>query len=196
MSVFGAVAPAGYYLALRVGFAFPQEEVNALPAGWVEYYTQERLMLHDPVIRWVYGHTGTVRWSDIGLSDPKAILVAAQDYGLRHGVAVSCFDAAEGAVRSFGTFARDDRAFEDAEMAQLEQLIRALHMRKMPEVSLTAAEREALGMVKAGLRVKEIAHQLGVSEGAIKQRLSNAKRKLDAKTGAQAAAVASDLGLI
>ena len=74
--------------------------------------------------------------------------------------------------------------------------IRELHLQPTTEVSITDAEREALRMVKEGLRVKEIAHLIGVSEGAIKQRLSNAKRKLDAKTGAQAAALASDLGLI
>ena len=35
-----------------------------------------------------------------------------------------------------------------------------------------------------------------VSEGAIKQRLKNAKLKLNAKTGPQAAALASQFGLI
>ena len=48
-----ALATAGYYLALRVGFAFPMEEVNALPQDWVDHYTRNRFMLHDPVIRWV-----------------------------------------------------------------------------------------------------------------------------------------------
>ena len=51
-------------------------------------------------------------------------------------------------------------------------------------------------MVRDGLRVKQIAYELGVSEGAVKQRLKNAKLKLGAQTGAQAAAMASEFGLI
>ena len=37
-------------------------------------------------------------------------------------------------------------------------------------------------MVKDGKRLKQIAHELGVSEGAVKQRLKNAKTKLGAAT--------------
>lgn len=50
-----------------------------------------------------------------------------------------------------------------------------------PPTNLTKAELEALRMVKDGLLVKEIANILGVSEGAVKQRLRNAKSKLGAK---------------
>jgi LuxR family transcriptional regulator len=51
-------------------------------------------------------------------------------------------------------------------------------------------------MIKDGKRLKEIAFDLGVTEGAVKQRLKNAKTKLGAKTGTQAAALASQYGLI
>jgi len=51
-------------------------------------------------------------------------------------------------------------------------------------------------MVREGLRLKQIAHDLGVSEGAVKQRLKNAKSKLGANTSAQAAAMVADFGLI
>jgi LuxR family transcriptional regulator len=61
---------------------------------------------------------------------------------------------------------------------------------------LTRAELEALRMVKDGLLVKEIAGILGVTEGAVKQRLKNAKLKLGAKTSTQAATMASDFGLV
>lgn len=190
------VATAGYYLALRVGFAYPQEEVNELPVEWVEFYTQNCFMLHDPVIRWVYAHTGAVRWRDIPFEDPKKVLFAARGFGLCYGVAVSCYDDSLGSERSYGSFARKDRDFSDTEIAGLAAVVRDLHHKPVSDVTITEAEREALAMVKAGMRVKEIAHLFGVSDGAIKQRLSNAKRKLDAKTGAQAAARASDLGLI
>jgi len=96
------LATNGYYLALRVGFAFPLEEVNELPAPWVDHYTKHRFMLHDPVIRWIYANTGAIAWSGIDLPDPMRVLDQAQTFGLRYGVAVACFDGNREGQRSFG----------------------------------------------------------------------------------------------
>jgi LuxR family transcriptional regulator, quorum-sensing system regulator SdiA len=191
-----SLAPAGYYLAIRVGFAFPMEEINALPPQWVEHYTRHRFMLSDPVIRWIYANSGAVRWSEIGLDDPRGVLVQAREFGLHHGVAVSVIDQTGEGQRSFGSFARSDRPFDDDEITLLTAFVRRVHQDKAPPENLTEAELEALRMVKEGLRLKQIAHNLGVSEGAVKQRLKNAKLKLGAATGAQAATRASDFGLI
>lgn len=190
------IAGAGFYLALRVGFAFPAKEVNELPQDWVDHYTTQRFMLQDPAIKWVYAQTGAVRWSDIAAEDPRDVFGAARGFGLCHGAAVSVFDGRADGRRSFGTFVRHDRHFSDAELAALERHLQVLHFEQDPSSSLTDAELEALGMVKQGLRIKQIAHQLAVSEGAIKQRLRNAKTKLGAHTSAQAAAIASDSGRI
>lgn len=190
------IAKNGYYLALRVGFAFPLEEVNALPSAWVDHYTRHRFMLHDPVIRWIYGNTGAIAWSAIELPDPMRVLDQAQTFGLRYGVAVAVYDGNAEGQRSFGSFARSDREFERLEIDALHRYVTRLHHAKAPPTNLTKAELEALKMVKDGLRLKQIAHDLGVSEGAVKQRLKNAKLKLNANTSAQAAAMASEFGLI
>jgi len=192
----GVLAPAGYYLALRVGFAFPMEEVNALPAAWVDHYTKQRFMLSDPVIQWIYGNVGAVRWSEIVTRDPRNIMAQARSFGLTYGLAVSVFDNNPDGQRSFGSFVRADREFEAAEIMVLQAYVTRLHHEKAPPTNLTAAEIEALRMVKAGMRLKQIAHALGVSEGAVKQRLKNAKIKLGASTGTQAATLASGFGLI
>lgn len=191
-----APASAGYYIALRVGFAFPLEEVNARPWAWVDHYTQNRFMLHDPVIRWIYSNTGAIRWSALDLPDPMRVLEQAQVFGLRYGAAVACYDGNREGQRSFGTFVRGDREFTDAEIAQFECYVDQLHRTKAPPTNLTPAEIEALGMIKRGMRLKQVAHELGVTEGAIKQRLKNAKTKLNAQTSAQAAAMACEFGLI
>ena len=190
------LAPAGFYIALRVGFAFPLEERNALPPAWVEHYTRNRFMLHDPVIRWIYGNTGAIRWGAIDLADQMRVLDQAKAFGLRYGVAVACFDGNQEGQRSFGSFARPDREYTDAEMSQLLAYVEQLHLDKAPPTNLTPAEIEALRMVRDGQRLKQIAFELGVTEGAIKQRLKNAKTKLKAQTSAQAAAMASEFGLI
>jgi LuxR family transcriptional regulator len=190
------LAPAGHYIALRIGFAFPMEEVNALPDDWVTHYTRQRFMLFDPCIRWAYSATGARRWSDLEQDDPKRIITQARSFGLRYGVTVSVTDQGAGGQRSFASFARGDREFNDLEIKLLQVYITRRHNETAPPTNLTRAELEALGMVKDGKRLKEIAHALNVSEGAIKQRLKNAKLKLGAKTGSQAAALASQYGLI
>lgn len=190
------LAPVGYHLALRVGYAFPMEEINALPPDWVEFYTRERFMLFDPVIRWFYQNAGAVRWSAISISDPRGILEQAAHYGLKYGVAIAVYDESNAGLRSFGSFLRDDREYTDDEIERLRAHVEHLHQDREPPTNLTQAELEALRMVKNGMRLKQIAHELGVTEGAVKQRLKNAKTKLGAATGAQAATMARGYGLI
>lgn len=188
-----ALAPGGHYLALRVGFAFPLEEVNGLPPDWVDFYTRGRFMLFDPVIRWSYQCCGVIRWSEINLPDPRRVLEQARQYGLRYGASVSIHDEDQ---RSFGSFLRVDREYTQQEMECLYACVAALHDERKPPDNLTLAEIEALSMVRDGMRLKQIAHALGVSEGAVRQRLRGAKDKLGATTNAHAAARARGFGLI
>lgn len=189
-------APVGFYIALRVGFAFPVEEINQLPDDWVSHYTQQRYLMFDPVIRWVNSNVGTTRWSELNCDDPKGVLKQAQVFGLRYGAAVAFFDGNDLGQRSYGIFLRSDREFTDLEIKFLHAYVQRRHQEAAPPTNLTAAELSALGMVKDGKRLKQIAHELGISEGAVKQRLKNAKLKLDAKTSTQAAAIASRFSLI
>lgn len=193
---FSQIAPAGYYIALRVGFAFPIAETNALPEAWIDRYTQGGFMLSDPVMQWLYRHAGATRWSAITLPDPLGIFAEAAQHGLVYGAAISCASTGTEGQRSFGSFARADREFTDEEIVLLGQKLRRLHEAMAPPTNLTEAELEALGMVREGLLLKEIAGQLGVSEGAIKQRLKNAKLKLGARTISQGVSIAVGYGLI
>ncbi|WP_439155753.1 helix-turn-helix transcriptional regulator [Yoonia sp.] len=190
------LAPSGHYIALRIGFAFPMEEMNALPPDWVSHYTKQRFALFDPVLRWAYSNVGAVRWSAFPLDDPKRVIAQARTFGMRYGVTVSVFDSSADAQRSFASFTRADREYTDLEMKLLQAYLMRRHNETAPPTNLTKAELEALSMVKDGRRLKEIAFELNVSEGAIKQRLKNAKLKLGAKTGTQAAALANQYGLI
>lgn len=193
---FSFLAPAGYYIALRVGFAFPLAEHNALPKRWIERYTQQGFMPYDPVMRWLYENSGAVRWSEIALQDPRGVLTQARRYGLVYGVAISCAPMGAEGQRSFGSFARADREFDAREIDTLEAKLRRLHEATAPPTNLTRAELEALAMVRDGLLLKQIAARLAVSEGAIKQRLKSAKNKLGARTSSQAVSAAVGYGLI
>ena len=173
------IAPAGFYVALRVGFSFPEEELNQLPANWVEFYTTNGLVVHDPVMKWVYGNTGVLRMEDLGLPDPHRIRARAVVFGLTHGV-----------------FFRQDRDFGERDLTELHDILKKLHSGKTDEPSLTAAEVEALQMQAGGLRLKQIAGELGISESAVKARLNNAKKKLGAKTLPQASSIAASRRII
>lgn len=184
------IAPAGYYVALRVGFSFPDEEINLLPEAWVEFYTAHGLVVHDPAMKWVYGNTGAARMEDIPDPDPHRIRAHAEIFGLAYGAVVSVMGSQDRGRRSYGLFYREDRAFEPDDLAALEQIMRGLHDGSAGDPGLTAAEIEALRLQASGLRLKQVAGELGISESAVKARLNNAKKKLGAKTLSQAATIA------
>lgn len=194
--VFLERSPQGYFLALRIGFAFPIFEKNALPTGWIAEYSSRGYVLADPVMNWLYRETGAARWSEIEYDDPRGVLTEARNFDLNYGVAICCTDSDNDGQRSFGSFARSDREFLDVEIVELKEKLQQMHDTLVPPTNLTAAEIEALGMVKDGLLMKEIADTLGVSEGAVKQRLKNAKSKLNAKTSTHAATLATSYRLI
>ncbi|MGR3435077.1 MAG: autoinducer binding domain-containing protein [Shimia sp.] len=190
-----SLSPDGHYLAIRIGFAFPIFEENRLPRDWVDHYTAAGMMIGDPVVAWMYGNTGFVRWSEIALPDPRGVWEQAHAHGLRFGGVCSCADPETG-ERSYGSFVRRDREFTDHELARLYNLVEDLHVaRKRPD-PLTPAETEALRLVRDGMRFKEIAHLLGISESAVKARLTNAKKKLGAKTSVQAVSIASEFSML
>ncbi len=186
---FQLIAPAGFYVALRVGFTFPEEELNALPDGWVEFYTTHGLVVQDPAMRWVYSHTGASRFSELDIPDPHQVRAHAAVFGLGHGAVVSVMAPSDRGRRSYGLFFRDDRNFETIELDQLQRLVQRAHAGPADEPNLTAAEIEALKLQSEGLRLKQIAARLGISESAVKARLNNVKRKLGAKTQSQAASM-------
>lgn len=194
--MFGSLAPAGFYIAVRVGFAFPMVEHNHLPASWVREYGASGLIVHDPAMAWAYKHCGVARCSALGEEDTQGVLELAKNHGLNFGAVASCVDENDASQRSFGFFFRSDREYESVELELLGTSLVGMHQAHAQPKKLTAAEIETLSLVKNGLLMKEIALLLGISESAIKQRLKNARLKLNAKTGPQAAATATMLGVI
>jgi LuxR family transcriptional regulator, quorum-sensing system regulator SdiA len=190
------LAPAGHYIAIRIGFAFPMVEQNCLPESWVREYTVSGLGVYDPAMIWAYQNQGHVRMRDLAAKDSQGVLELAKYHGLNFGAVACCQDSEDGGGRSFGFFFRSDRDYTEEELDQIHAGLLALHRAHARPKNLTEAELETLGLVKNGLLMKEIASALGVSESAVKQRLRNARLKLNAKTGSQAAARATMLGMI
>lgn len=195
--MFATLAPAGFYAALRLGYFSPEEELNHFSPAWTDHYTINGLALHDPLMRWIYSGSGARRWSALDIPDPVGVLTAYQAYGMRFGAVVCVTANEERPRRTFGYFARSDREFTPAELSELEGLLRAAHFHEEePEPSLTRAQTDALRLLSRGMRLKEIAHALDISESAVKARLKSAMARMDARTPVQAASIAAERGFL
>ena len=190
------LAPAGMQISLRIRFGAPLCSFNSYSPSWIQKYTELGLMMYDPNMKWAYENLGTCRWSALKEQDTHSVLKMSAGYGIKYGATISCRTENEVGNRSIATFGRNDREYEDAELTHLHTFVQNMHDAAMPPNNITEAEIEALSMLKQGMIIKEVADQLGVSDNAVKQRLSNARRKLNANTTVHAATLAQQYGLI
>lgn len=141
LSTLKDVAPAGYAIALHIHFTTPMYLFQSYPREWVDKYSQEGLVLHDPTVRWGFGNTGPIRWSELAADDEAGVLIAAQKHGLSFGMTVAQTSAAR---KSIASFARSDREFSDTEVAQVCVLFDDLIQRTIAPGALTDQDQEFL----------------------------------------------------
>ena len=177
------LAPLGYYVALHIRFVSPLMTFQTYDQAWTDHYTQNAYGLRDPQVAWGISRTGASRWSEIDLPDPFGIMKEAGEYGLKYGVIVSCGPVTS---RTIAGVARGDREFTDQEMAAISGVVLRLHHETEPPGDLTNAETEALKIIASGERYAQGAATLGISESALKARLASARKKLFARTTAEA----------
>lgn len=189
----GALAPVGYFIALHLRFAAPLVVFRTYDTAWTDHYSHNAYALHDPVIAWGVTHTGATRWRDIDTPDPAGIMAQAVNFGLVFGLCVSCGPTTS---RTIAGLSRADRDFTDKEIGTLTGLILRLHSETEPPDRLTPAERDALRTLASGDRHAVGARKLGISESALKARLSTARGKLFARTTLEAIQRAKDYRLI
>lgn len=189
----GAEAPRGYFLALHIRFAAPVMMFRTYDRAWTDHYTRRAYALRDPMVAWGLEHSGATRWSAIDLPDPFAIMAEARSFGLEYGVCIGCGPMSS---RTIAGVARGDREMTDEEIATISGLVLRLHHETEPPDHLTRAEKEALGVIAAGQRYAAGADALGISQSALKARLTSARTKLFARTTAEAIQRAKDYRLI
>jgi len=187
------LSPLGYGIGLHIRFLAPLVSVNTWPDDWQKHYSENVYGLRDPMVAWAFSKKGFCRWSDCPLPDPFGIIETANSFGLTYGATVSCGPLSS---RTMAGFARTDREFYDSELEEIEKLVICLHAATEPPKSLTKAQKEALVLVGEGCRHAEAAHRLGISESALKLRLSGARNRLLARTTAEAVQRAKDYKLI
>jgi LuxR family transcriptional regulator, quorum-sensing system regulator SdiA len=189
----GKICPGGYYLALHIRFTAPLMMFQTYNPVWTDHYSKNAYALRDPIVAWGISRTGATRWSEIDLPDPFGIMAEAAGYGLKFGVCVSCGPMT---ARTIASVTRSDREFTDEEIAAISGIVLHLHTETEPPDNLTPAEVEALQVIASGERYAAGAARLGISESALKARLTSARRKLFARTSAEAIQRAKDYQLL
>jgi LuxR family transcriptional regulator len=186
-------APAGFAVGLHIRYVSPLIMVNTYPEAWQELYTARLYGLRDPTLAWGLSHSGTRRWSQIGLPDPFGLLKEAARYGLVFGMISSTGPMSS---RTIAGAARVDREFTDEEMEQIHRIVQRMHDLTEPPARLSRPQADALRCIANGDRHAAAAARLGISESAFKARLTSARQKLMARTTAEAVQRARDYGLI
>ncbi len=193
LSDLAEIATDGYYLALHVRFASPLMMFQTFNPDWIDHYIENAYALRDPIIAWGISQSGATRWSDIDLPDPFGIMDKAASFGLTYGVVISCGPMTSRTVASIASATRE---YTDEEIAAVTGTVLHLHHETQPPDHLTHAEIEALRVVGSGERYAAGAAQLGISESALKARLATARKKLFARTSAEAIQRAKDYRLL
>jgi DNA-binding CsgD family transcriptional regulator len=171
------------------------------PAGWQAAYARRKLDRGNPVILAAGRTNAPFRWSEGG--DPRLKgwrgLLLARELGIDDGFAVPCPDlrgragVLSIAFERFQFGPQERRAIQFTAIAAYERM-RALRLNtREPLPDLTPRERDCLAFVADGKSDSEIADALRISTTTVHWHIENAKRKLEAKTRAQAIAKAHAL---
>ena len=97
------------------------------------------------------------------------------------------------------TYQLDNDAVEtvtDDEIAEMRTIVSDLHSLTEPKSQMTKAQIEALRLIADGHRHAAAAHMLGISESALKVRLSSARQRLMARTTPEAIQRAKSLNVL
>jgi LuxR family transcriptional regulator, quorum-sensing system regulator SdiA len=135
------LAPTGFAIALHVKLVTPTYLFQTYPKEWIDYYSQNGLVMRDPTVHWAFDNIGTIRWAELSHLDADGIIGKASTHGMRYGVTVA---AEAGGSRSLASFTRGDRDYEAAEMDILAHEVGRLHEMTASAQSLSAATRDAL----------------------------------------------------
>lgn len=122
---------SGYAMGLHIKFTTPAYFFQSYPRTWLEHYSANGLLMQDPTVSWCFENTGVCRWSD--MEDPAGVLSQAAEYGMRYGIV---YATTTGGSHSMSGFARPDREFNDAEIAELVTRFEAMHVSTADQAAL------------------------------------------------------------
>lgn len=175
----GQIAPAGYFLALRIRGTSPLMALKTYPQAWIDRYMENGYMLRDPITTWAMTIGGAIRWSSPLLIDPFRILRQATEYGLTYGASVAHGPISALSICSFG---RSDRELTDGEIAEVRQIVIDLHERTALPKALRDDQKEILSAMSQGMTADDLAARSGLPPDVVRGRFAEVYDTLRAKT--------------
>lgn len=134
-------SPAGFAVALHIRYQSPAYLFQTYPVAWLQEYSRDGLLMHDPTVAWALTQRGAVLWADLEDRDPAGVIARARGHGLLHGFTIGL--EREGSLSMAG-FARADRPFAPAELRGIGALVDRLHDATAQVAPLSPETREAL----------------------------------------------------
>jgi LuxR family transcriptional regulator len=157
------LAPAGYFLAIRVRGASPLMVFKTFPADWLDIYMENGYMMRDPITTWALTVGGTIRWSSSFLPDPFGVLRHAAEHGLKYGASIA---HGPRSALTLCSICRQDREPTKDEIAAAREIVLRLHdLTELPK-SLSDSQRAGLNALASGSGAAGLARELGISQAA------------------------------
>ncbi|SMR81315.1 LuxR family transcriptional regulator [Aliiroseovarius halocynthiae] len=187
------LAPSGFSLLVNVSLRGYEHFECTYPISWQQEYEAKRYFVLDPILLWALFKTGDYRWSGVPIPDFRRFMRKAAEHGLKYG---ACFCRSSGHHHSLISVSRADREYTEMEMLRISEIATELFMKLSRGDLFTNAELQVLQCLAHDLNVKESAAKIGVSESAVKERLSTCRKKLGCRTNYHLVALAMKKNLI
>jgi DNA-binding CsgD family transcriptional regulator len=198
LQVFGVTAIYARTYGMRGSLTVPQHTYTRIsPPGWESLYDEKNFNQVNYLPREVRRRAEPFAWSQIELKTPAehALARALVDCGFPDGLAVPCHGPhGYVAVVSLAFDRLEQLAPEERLAIEVASLVLHDRMRTLSparaemRLTLSPRERDCIGFIAEGLSDGEIADKLGVGEATVMTHVQSARRKLGAKTRAQAVA--------
>lgn len=179
---------------------------------WIRHYFERKYQTVDPVLLGAASSFAPINWNELDWTSParRKFLQDAISYGVgNQGYTVPI----HGPLGQFALFtlnkccaAREWNAMLEACATDIMLLAHHVHQQALrlaragaeapPDKTLSAREREALGLIADGLSRGQAAERLGISENTFRVYVDSARHKLGALNIPQAVALAAYRGLI
>ncbi len=178
---------------------------STMSPDWIQYYTEQKYDLHDEIVGHVRAGNFRPKFYHLGRAERfthSTMIHEARSAGLKAGLLVPLCGDYGSALPTAGIVMGSSLAETDVEkivQAHAPMLVALGHIfhagmvgelrrRRAGARPLSERERDCLQYAARGLRTTAIADRLTLAEGTVELYLRNARRKLDAKTLAEAVA--------
>jgi LuxR family transcriptional regulator len=176
-------SPSGFSLVMNHTRVGPEFLLSTVHPEWQQVYDRRNYVWFDPILLSTVMSDGDRRWSDVKLPDIRGVMREAKSFGLSFGATFARTNAHAKSLLSVG---RSDRDILPAEMKELSEWFTSYCERIFIEDDLTLVEKQTLISLADDRSIKQVAEHLGVSQSAVKARLSSVRAKFKVNTNTKA----------